>query len=76
MTLERVLSDATANLEWIARLNADGHLVLARRVECVICCKRKRHLCKICHGTGMREAEYGIGADNAVVLVKMLGELL
>jgi hypothetical protein len=74
MYRENRVSDATPKGDWYALRNSDG-LFIVRRVECVICCKRKRHLCKICNGTGIRDALYGISESDARNLLKTLKEV-
>lgn len=57
--------------EWTA-IVVDGVVNLQRRVDCVICCKRKRHACAVCEGTGVRRVLHPLDAAAADALVASL----
>ena len=56
--------EVPTNRDWFARRGATS-VEIVRRVPCVMCCARKRHRCQICFGTGIRDAVYEIGAEDA-----------
>lgn len=67
-----VVASTTSN--WFVRQGE--RMVIVRRVDCVVCCPRKRPRCSVCFGTGIREAEYEISQDDAKALVGFLQNAL
>lgn len=66
----------TANLKTWRVETREGVYYLMRRVECVVCCPRKRPNCAICHGTGIRDAGYEVRHEDLLELAKELVILL
>lgn len=53
-----------------------GFVVLLRHVTCVICCKKKRHECAVCGGTGIRRVEWLLApADAQRLAAELTGAL-
>jgi hypothetical protein len=56
---------------WTADV-VNGKVVLVRRVQCVICCKRLRAQCAVCLGTGIRKVDHELTDANVVELIDAL----